>query len=134
MSAVSKSVTPSSSARLTIALVCSASHLIAKLLQPRPTAETLSPDFPMLRYSTAPLFLLLLFIEDREGQQRRDHEIRHVNHFAKPQVNRHAANRVSLLPAPATLHQQRDHVHQRVMRRHGRVLRFVDAVADAHPG
>src|ERR1700682_556274 len=52
MSAVSNSVMPSSRLRCTIARVCSASLRIPKLLQPSPTAETLRPELPRLRYST----------------------------------------------------------------------------------
>src|ERR1700722_9804648 len=51
MSAVSNSVMPSSSALCTTARVCSASHRMPKLLHPRPTAETLSPELPRLRNS-----------------------------------------------------------------------------------
>src|ERR1700730_18039539 len=123
---------PSSSARCTIALVCSASHFMAKLLQPSPTAETLSPDVPMLRYSTVPSASFALFVENRERQQRRDHEIGHVDYFAQPQTHPPAPDPVGLLPAPAALHQQGDHVHQHVMSRHRRIFRFVDALAYAH--
>src|SRR5208282_4888774 len=56
MSAVSNRLMPSSSALCTTARVCSASHRMPKLLHPSPTAETLSPEVPSLRYSTiAPL-------------------------------------------------------------------------------
>src|ERR1700722_8213757 len=51
MSAVSKSVIPSSSARWTTARDCSASMRMPKLLQPSPASETCSPEFPSLRYS-----------------------------------------------------------------------------------
>src|SRR5208282_5254134 len=52
MSAVSNRLMPSSSALCTTARVCSASHRMPKLLHPSPTAETLSPELPSLRYST----------------------------------------------------------------------------------
>src|SRR5580658_7141868 len=58
MSAVSNSVMPSSSALCTTARVCSASHRMPKLLHPRPTADTLSPELPSLRYSMIDPFLL----------------------------------------------------------------------------
>src|SRR5438105_15681729 len=55
MSAVSNSVTPSSSARCTTAAVCSLSIRIPKLLQPSPATETWSPERPTLRYSIVEL-------------------------------------------------------------------------------
>src|SRR5437867_5917993 len=52
MLAVSKNVTPSSSAFCTTAALCSLSHRIPKLLHPSPTAETWSPERPRFLYST----------------------------------------------------------------------------------
>src|SRR5438874_12348055 len=57
MSAVSKKVMPASMQALTTSAVRSASSRPPKLLQPRPTSDTLSPDFPRLRYSTYQAFL-----------------------------------------------------------------------------
>src|SRR6202162_934644 len=52
MSAVSKSVTPASSAASTTARVPSRSTLMPKLLQPRPTTETSGPSAPNRRVRT----------------------------------------------------------------------------------
>ena len=41
--------------------------------------------------------------EDILGQQRRDGDVRHVDHVAHPQVHRHAADDVGLLARPAAL-------------------------------
>src|SRR5918911_3626403 len=49
MSAVSKSITPASSAASTTARVPSRSRRIPKLLQPRPTTETSGPSAPNRR-------------------------------------------------------------------------------------
>src|SRR5712692_4502414 len=52
MSAVSKKVMPASRQALITAVVASASIRPPKLLQPRPTSETLRPEWPRFRYST----------------------------------------------------------------------------------
>src|SRR5271163_5184566 len=66
MSAVSNSVMPSSSALCTTTRVCSASHRMPKLLHPRPTADTLSPELPSLRYSMIdPFFYFLPCVRPR---------------------------------------------------------------------
>src|SRR5690349_2623643 len=71
MSAVSKSVIPSSIARCTIARVCSASLRMPKLLHPNPTAETLRPELPRLRYSTklSDRAVQLIFLRSEEDQR-----------------------------------------------------------------
>src|ERR671926_1792847 len=53
MSAVSKSVTPASSAASTTARVPSRSTRIPKLLQPRPTTDTSGPSVPKRRVRIA---------------------------------------------------------------------------------
>src|SRR3989304_661306 len=68
MSAVSNSVTPRSSARLTTAADCSLSIRIPKLLQPSPATETCRPERPTLRYSIS----LSFFRHKSAGKVDRD--------------------------------------------------------------
>src|SRR5260221_14785194 len=84
MSAVSNSVMPSSSALCTTARVCSASHRMPKLLHPRPTAETLSPELPRLRYS----MIQSLCDASGGGFRRKEDEGSHLDALARSGIDR----------------------------------------------
>src|ERR1700684_1907718 len=87
MSAVSNSVMPSSSALCTTTRVCSASHRMPKLLHPRPTADTLSPELPRLRYSMIDPFSIFC---DASGHSlgRKEDQGSHLDAFARRRVGR----------------------------------------------
>src|SRR5277367_5626511 len=87
MSAVSNSVMPSSSALCTTARVCSASHRMPKLLHPRPTADTLSPELPSLRNSMIDPFSILRDGSGR-GLERKEDQGSHLDAFARRRVGR----------------------------------------------
>src|SRR4051794_16755714 len=64
--------------------------------------------------------------EDVERQQRRDQEVGHVDDLAHAEVDRAAAQRVSLLRVEPARAQVLDHVEQRVARGQRGVLALVD--------
>src|SRR4029450_10077375 len=69
-------------------------------------------------------------LEDVQGQERRDHERRHVDHFADLEVHGHAADGVGLLAGPAAVVLEVvDHVQQGVAGGQGEVLGAALAVA-----
>src|SRR5271167_2482518 len=85
MSAVSNSVMPSSSALCTTTRVCSASVRMPKLLHPRPTADTLSPELPSLRYSIIDPFR---GAASGRGVRREEDQGPHLDAFARRGVRR----------------------------------------------
>src|SRR5215472_15661999 len=111
--------------------------------QKRPPRGTLATPVPQRRqpggkatgYSAAGLWGWMaqrlysqLAGEDGLGQERGDEHVGRVDHLADLEVDRDAADRVSLLPRPPPLGEVVDHVEQRVAGREGDVLGVVDAV------
>src|SRR5262249_34271953 len=67
-------------------------------------------------------------LEDVLGQQRRDHEVRHVDHVADPEVGSHAADAVRLLAREASLLEELHHSEQGIATGKVEVLAVVDAL------